>query len=109
MRSNNYRETLILAALLGGSIAIGACASTRTQQAPGEYTDDAVITTKVKAEFVENKAVSAANIHVQTFRGVVQLSGFANSQTEIDQAVAEANGVKGVKSVKNDIRIKTSP
>ena len=109
MRSNNYRQTLILAALLGGSVAIGACASTRTHESPGEYTDDAVITTKVKAEFVENKAITAANINVETFRGVVQLSGFANSQTEIDQAVAEAKGVGGVKSVKNDIRIKTSP
>ena len=109
MRSNNYRQTLILAALLGGTVAIGACASTRTQESPGEYTDDAVITTKVKAEFVENKNVSAANIHVETFRGVVQLSGFANSQDEINQAVAEAKAVKGVKSVKNDIRIKTGP
>ena len=105
--TRNYRQILILAALLGGTTAIGACASTRTTQAPGEYTDDAVITSKVKAEFVGDKTVSAMNVNVETFRGVVQLSGFANSQTEINQAVAIAKSVKGVKSVKNDIRIKT--
>ncbi|MEO8223346.1 MAG: BON domain-containing protein [Gammaproteobacteria bacterium] len=95
--------------MLGGTIALGACASTRTQEAPGEYTDDAVITAKVKAELVENKQVSAANINVETFRGVVQLSGFADNQAEINAAVAEAKAVKGVKSVKNDIRVKTAP
>ncbi|MEO8223423.1 MAG: BON domain-containing protein [Gammaproteobacteria bacterium] len=104
-----YRQTLVLAALMGSAVAISGCASTRTTQAPGEYTDDAVITGKVKTMFLADKTVSAANVNVETFRGVVQLSGFANSQKEIDQAVTLAKTIKGVTSVKNDIRLKSNP
>lgn len=83
------------------------CASTATQSSIGETIDDSVITTKVKAAFVEDKSVDALNIAVETFKGTVQLSGFANSTTEVARAMELTRAVKGVKSIKNDIRLKT--
>jgi len=96
-----------VSAALGTTIVATGCASTPTQSSAGEVIDDSVITTKVKTAFVEDKAVSALNISVETFKGTVQLSGFANNDTEVTRAVQLASQVKGVKSVKNDIRLKT--
>lgn len=98
----------LLVCLAVGTTMVTGCASTATQESFGEAVDDGWISTKVKANFVEDKRVDATNIKVETFKGVVQLSGFANSQSEIDRAVAIAGQVKGVKSVKNDVRLKTS-
>jgi osmotically-inducible protein OsmY len=74
----------------------------------GEKFDDAVITTKVKAEFAKDKEVSATRIKVETDKGVVQLSGTAKSRTEADKAVVIARTVTGVASVKNDIVVQTN-
>ena len=82
------------------------CASTTKHEGTGEYVDDAVITTKVKAEIFEEPGLKSAEINVETFKGVVQLSGFVSSQSSIDKAVQVARAVKGVKSVKNDMRVK---
>ena len=85
--------------------AVG-CASTHKQEGTGEYVDDSVITTKVKAAILNEPALSSAEINVETFKGVVQLSGFVNSSADINKAVAVARSVGGVKSVKNDMRLK---
>ena len=85
--------------------AVG-CASTQKQEGSGEYVDDSVITSKVKAAILEEPALSSAEINVETFKGIVQLSGFVNSRADINKAVAVARGVGGVKSVKNDMRLK---
>jgi osmotically-inducible protein OsmY len=85
--------------------AVG-CASTHKHEGTGEYVDDSVITTKVKAAILNEPTLSAAEINVETFKGVVQLSGFVNSNADINKAVAVARGVGGVKSVKNDMRLK---
>ena len=85
--------------------AVG-CASTHKQEGTGEYVDDSVITTKVKAAILNEPTLSAAEINVETFKGVVQLSGFVNSNADINKAVAVARSVGGVKSVKNDMRLK---
>ena len=82
------------------------CASTTKHEGTGEYVDDSVITTKVKAEIFEEPGLKSAEINVETFKGVVQLSGFVSSQASIDKAVQVARAVKGVKSVKNDMRVK---
>jgi len=71
------------------------CGSTATTEGTGEYVDDSVVTAKVKT-----------SINVETFKGVVQLSGFVRSQADVDKAVVVARGVAGVTSVKNDMRIK---
>jgi osmotically-inducible protein OsmY len=93
---------VIIAALAG----LAACAGSPTQESTGEYLDDTAITTRVKSAFVSDKEVSAMNITVETFKGTVQLSGFAKNAKEADKAESIARSIKGVKGVKNDIRIK---
>ena len=85
------------------------CASTAKQEGTGEYIDDSVITAKVKTEILKDEALKSGEINVETFKGVVQLSGFVNSQADIDKAVEVARSVKGVTSVKNDMRVKGRP
>jgi osmotically-inducible protein OsmY len=104
MKTNSNRN-LLAAAILGLALVAG-CASTAKHESTGEYMDDTTLTTKVKAKFVDDKAVNAMNINVETFKGTVQLSGFANNQAEADRAVQLARNTEGVKSVKNDIRLK---
>ncbi len=82
------------------------CASTQKQAGTGEYIDDTVITTKVKAAILGDSTLNVAEINVETFKGVVQLSGFVKSEADISKAIELARGVKGVTSVKNDIRLK---
>lgn len=88
------------------SLFLGACAVARDQSTAGEYVDDSVISTQIKAKFVESKAVDASAIEVETLKGTVQLSGFAKSAEEKASAERIAEGVKGVKTVKNSILIK---
>lgn len=81
-------------------------ASAAKQEGAGEYVDDTVITTKVKAAIFEEPSLKSAEINVETFKGVVQLSGFLRSYANTRKAVEIARGVPGVKSVKNDMRVK---
>jgi osmotically-inducible protein OsmY len=87
-------------------LSLVGCAPTETRQAPGEYVDDSVITTKVKTAIFNDPDLKVMEINVETFRGVVQLSGFVSSQAAANRAVQVAYGVGGVRSVKNDMRIK---
>jgi len=85
---------------------IAGCAATRTQESTGEYFDDSTITAKVKAEILGDPALKVFQISVETFRGVVQLSGFVNSAEIRSRAAVVASRVSGVKSVKNDLIVK---
>lgn len=85
--------------------AVG-CASTSKQEGVGGYVDDSVITTKTKAAIFNEPTLKSAEINVETFKGVVQLSGFVNSQADINKAVSLTRTVSGVTSVKNDMRLK---
>lgn len=87
-------------------LAIGGCASTEDRQGTGEYFDDAVITTKVKAAILADPTLHVSEISVETFENVVQLSGFVSSAEAARQAVVVAGDVAGVKSVRNDMRIR---
>ncbi|MDI1257979.1 BON domain-containing protein [Aquabacterium sp.] len=102
----NKRTAAVLALTASALIIIPGCAVTRDQSTMGEYIDDAAITTKIKAKFVDAKSVDAASIKVETLNGTVMLSGFAKSQNEKDSAAAIAREVKGVKSVKNEIAVR---
>lgn len=82
------------------------CAGSATQESTGEYIDDTWITTKVKASLVDDPTVKAREVNVETFKGVVQLSGFIESQEAMDRAVAVASSIQGVTSVRNDMTIK---
>jgi osmotically-inducible protein OsmY len=83
-----------------------ACASTPKQEGAGEYVDDSVVTTKVKSLLAADDFLKSFEISVETFKGVVQLSGFVDSKKAIDKAGEITSGVKGVKSVKNNLNVK---
>jgi osmotically-inducible protein OsmY len=100
---NKFLSAVFLAVSLG---TVVGCASTSQQEGTGEYVDDAVITTKVKAAIFNEPTLKSAEINVETFKGAVQLSGFVNSQADINKAAEIARSVKGVTSVKNDMRVK---
>jgi hyperosmotically inducible protein len=82
------------------------CAGSPTQESTSEYVSDSWITTKVKATLVDDPLVKATEVNVETFKGVVQLSGFVSSSAAMSQAVKVTKSIKGVTSVKNDMRIK---
>ena len=83
-----------------------ACASTRTRESTGEYVDDSVITTKVKALLANDDFFKSFQISVETYKGTVQLSGFVNSKQAVNKAGEIVRTVQGVKSVKNNLIIK---
>ena len=99
----NYLSAAFLAVAL---VSVVGCASTQKQEGTGEYVDDSVITGKVKTAIFNEPTLKVAEINVETFKGVVQLSGFVSSYASANKAVDLARAVRGVKSVKNDIRIK---
>jgi osmotically-inducible protein OsmY len=103
--SNITRKLATLVGILFMALALG-CASTAKQEGTGEYVDDTVLTTKVKAAIFNEPSLKSAEINVETFKGVVQLSGFVSSAAAESTAVAVARKVEGVKSVKNDMRLK---
>lgn len=85
---------------------VSGCASTTTQESTGQYMDDTAITAKVKAAIFNDASLKSAEINVETFKGVVQLSGFVNSAADIQNAVKLVQSISGVRSVRNDMRLK---
>jgi osmotically-inducible protein OsmY len=85
---------------------LAACAATRTHESTGEYVDDSVITSKVKSLLANDDFLKSFEISVETYKGVVQLSGFVNSQKAVDKAGEIARSVQSVKSVNNNLIVK---
>lgn len=103
MKNLKIVSTLIAALML---TTVVGCTSTVKQESAGQYIDDTVITTNVKAAILKEPTLKVAEINVETFKGVVQLSGFVQSQDNITTAMNVTRGVNGVKSIKNDMRLK---
>jgi hyperosmotically inducible periplasmic protein len=100
-------RTFISTGLIGIILAIiSGCAVSRGQETVGGYVDDAGITTKVKAQLLDNKDVSGTSISVETLNGTVMLSGFAKNAKEKDSAERITKNVKGVKAVSNKIDVR---
>src|SRR4051812_31036149 len=101
-------KKFILIALCAGGLATlpMGCAGTSTRESTGEYVDDSTITTKVKAQFVKDPVVKAIDVKVETFKGVVSLSGFVNTADEKARAEQVAASVQGVRQVNNNITLK---
>jgi osmotically-inducible protein OsmY len=97
----------IKAAVLALSMTVFAsCAVIRGQESPRDYASDSAITAEVKAKMAADRDVAATAINVDTQQGMVQLSGFARSQTEKERAAQIARQAKGVKTVRNDIIVR---
>lgn len=102
----NFPNTARLVLTFMLTLLIVACAGTAKQESTGEYIDDTVLTSRVKSVLLNDPAVSGLAVNVETFKGVVQLSGFVKSVAERNRAVQLARDVKGVRQVKNDILIR---
>lgn len=111
-RAGRLTQKLPAALLLAGALVLPVlgvgCASTTTQESLGEAVDDTVITGRVKAAFIADKTVDATRINIETFKGTVQLSGFAATPDEAAKAVELARKVPGVRAVRDDIRMRAT-
>jgi len=105
-KKNIVKHVLSFLLLLVVIATFAACASTSTRESTGEYVDDSVITTKVKALIAADDLLKSFQISVETYKGTVQLSGFVNSQKAVDKAGEITKTVKGVTSVKNNLVVK---
>lgn len=109
MKMPNRIATICIALSL---VALAGCQTMRgdkdtgKKESVGQYIDDATITTKVKSAFAGDPAVKATEVKVETYKGVVQLSGFVGSKAAMDRAIELARSVNGVKSVKNNMTLK---
>ena len=93
--------------LIAASLLLAAgCAATSTRESTGQYIDDSSITTRVKKAIFDEPSLKVVQINVETYKSVVQLSGFVDSSAQIGTAGSVARAVEGVTSVKNDLRLK---
>lgn len=110
--NQSRRSVLSVALATIAAAALSGCASDRqpeTKRTTGEFTNDAALTAKVKSAIATDVgARTAAAINIETYRGVVQLTGFVDSREQAQRAEAAAKKVEGVRSVKNDVRIKST-
>ena len=102
VHARNFARALVLGVTLA---TVAGCAATATRESTGQYLDDSVITTKVKAAILDQPTLKTLEIKVTTLRGVVYLHGTVRSQSTIDEASRVARGVAGVKAVKNEMRL----
>ena len=102
---NKFSRVSVLFAAVALTTLAG-CASTQKQESTGQYIDDTAITASVKAAIFNEPTLKSAEINVETFKGRVSLSGFVSSRANIDRAVQVAQGINGVTSVGNDMRVK---
>jgi len=96
-----------LVVCLPTALASFGCAGTRTHESNGEYIDNSAVTAKVKAALVDDPSVSAMQVKVKTFKGVVQLSGFVDTPQQKQRAEEIARGIDGVREVQNNISVKS--
>jgi osmotically-inducible protein OsmY len=104
MKTVTWLKTLSLS--IAVLLALAGCAGSDTQRSTGQYVDDKTISTRVKTALISDKQVKARNIDVETYKGVVELSGFVESRDEAVRAVSLAQQVDGVKSVKDDMHVR---
>ncbi|MEI6746759.1 MAG: BON domain-containing protein [Methylococcaceae bacterium] len=104
MTTLKFLNRLLLSAFLLSAMA--SCANNAKHESTGEYLDDTVLTTKIKSTFLGDSLLKMLDINVKSYKGTVQLSGFIDSQKEVDRAVQLARTIKGVKAVNNSLIIK---
>lgn len=102
-----FKRKSLIVILLSLVFFVAGCAGNRTTESVGEYLDDSLITTKVKALLTKDAVVKSFDISVETFRGIVILSGFVDEKGQINRAVSIAKSVKGVKEVRSNLVLKS--
>ena len=106
MKTHRYATFAFVIVLL---TAFAAHAEDPTKRQTGVYIDDKVVTAKVKTALLNDPEVKGLQVNVETYNGVVQLSGFVDKAEQIPRATEVAKGVEGVKSVKNDLNLRSQP
>jgi osmotically-inducible protein OsmY len=104
MNSANFDKSILVVLFL--TLFLAGCAATPQRESTGQYIDDSAITTKVKAEIFHDPMLKVFQIGVESYKGVVQLSGFVDSERASARATEVAESVKGVKAVKNSLVVK---
>lgn len=97
-----------IAAVLLSTLTVVACSSTPTSESTGQYVDSSVISNKVRAAIVKDPQLSIFQISVTTYKDVVQLSGFVDTQAQKERAGEVAKTINGVRDVKNNLVVKQS-
>ena len=105
MKTMNYLKTLICVA---ASVALIGCSGTRYDRSTGQYIDDKATSSRVKSALAKDPMVKASEIHVQSFRGNIHLTGFVDHPSEKERASQVARNTEGVGWFKNDILVKDS-
>jgi len=100
------QHSLVVILAAGLAMSAAACAATPTRESTGGYVDDSTITAKIKADLAQDNQVSATDVSVKTYKGVVDLSGFVNSQSQVSEARRVASQVAGVKAVHDNLIVK---
>lgn len=110
MNPGKYRLSLVFAIVLSSlaGLTTYGCTETPTHESTGQYVDDSTITTKVKTQLLHDSLTQGFNIDVETYKGVVELSGFVNTASEKEHAQVVAEDVEGVKGVRNALVVKTA-
>ncbi|MDR3425538.1 MAG: BON domain-containing protein [Alphaproteobacteria bacterium] len=103
---NEAKLPIIFLVVFASIALLASCAMFSGRETAGQYVDDSTITSKVKGDIFEDPALKILQINVETMQGVVQLSGFVDSQTSESKAVTIARHVQGVKSVKDDLIVR---
>lgn len=103
MTSLKRSATCLIALAL---LSVAGCAATSTRESTGEYIDDSVITSKVKAAILDEPSLKVFDINVETYKNAVQLTGAVGSYSEVMKAGDVARSVSGVRSVRNDLKLK---
>jgi len=104
MRKAISCTTLVLFVIV--VVTMLGCAGSRTQKSAGDVIDDGVIGAKVKTALLADEEVSGLQVEVETFKGVVQLSGFVDTAAQANKAEQIARGVQGIKEVQNKLSVK---
>ena len=100
------QHSLVVILAAGLAMSAAACAATPTRESTGGYIDDSTIAAKIKADLAQDNQVSATDVSVKTYKGVVDLSGFVNSQSQVSEARRVASQVAGVKAVHDNLIVK---
>lgn len=104
MKTSHLAMALVVAGLLAAPVA--GCAGSSTSQSTGEYIDDTAISTKVRAQLIDDRELNLFKIDVTTDDGIVQLSGTVNTAAAKAKATQVARSVSGVKGVRNNLMIR---
>lgn len=103
MKFNHVFKVVLCVGII--TIFLG-CAGTQKRESTNQYDHDTVITTMVKTAIFKVETLKTLQINVETFKAVVQLSGFVDSLKNVDRAEAVASSIEGVVSVENDLVVK---